>query len=158
MRRFTLWDCLLSEHPLLVFICLVPAIAPLPYFLQPSAGLHSSWLLQVSGALVFVPAMLHVTATLRDIIVGPKYFLPVSFVGDENVRATMEHSGIALDHRVNLWRAWLGFNLTHGLGLATLGALVAVMSDRFLGDSHLLFTYVGVSFSVCAISRLFFFF
>lgn len=75
------------------------------------------------GALIFfVFGVYHGIFTLRDLS-PPRTFTPT----DEGVRRAMQKSRVALDSRINLWDAWLGFNLSHSLGLVLFGGgLVAI--------------------------------
>jgi hypothetical protein len=34
----------------------------------------------------------------------------------------MQQSSLALDRTINLWKAWMGFNFSHSLGLVLFGA------------------------------------
>ena len=70
-----------------------------------------------TGALIFfVFGAYHGILTLRDLSL-PRAFTPT----DESVRRAMQESRVALNPRVNLWEAWLGFNLSHSLGLVLFG-------------------------------------
>lgn len=76
-----------------------------------------------AGALIFfVLGAYHGILTLRDLS-HPRAFTPT----DEGVRRAMQGSRLALSRRVNLWEAWLGFNLSHSLGLVLFGGgLIAI--------------------------------
>lgn len=76
-----------------------------------------------AGALIFfVFGAYHGFFTLRDLSL-PRTFTPT----DEGVRRAMQGSRVALDRRINLWDAWLGFNLSHSLGLILFGGgLIAI--------------------------------
>ncbi|RDJ25353.1 hypothetical protein DWF00_15880 [Bosea caraganae] len=70
-----------------------------------------------SGALIFIAlGAYHGFLTLRDIST-PRAFTPT----DESVRRAMQESRVALNRSINLWDAWLGFNLSHSLGLIVFG-------------------------------------
>jgi hypothetical protein len=74
---------------------------------------------------------LHVVQTLRD-TVRPTYFAPT----EGSLKSAMEGSGLRLRHMVpggdqgrpSMWRAWLGFNLSHGLGVFAFGLLCLVIA------------------------------
>jgi hypothetical protein len=69
------------------------------------------------GALIFFAlGVYHGILTLRDLSL-PRAFTPT----DEGVRRAMQESRLALNPRVNLWEAWIGFNLSHSLGVVLFG-------------------------------------
>jgi hypothetical protein len=73
--------------------------------------------LVIAGAGIFLLlGSLHGLLTLRD-LGHPRAFTPI----DPGLRAAMQKSTIALNPEINLWRAWIGFNLTHSLGLVMFG-------------------------------------
>ena len=59
----------------------------------------------------------HGFLTLKDLI-NPTAFTPP----DPALREAMQQSRIALHPGINLWKAWLGFNLTHSLSLIFFGS------------------------------------
>jgi hypothetical protein len=65
-----------------------------------------------SVSIFFCLGILHGVLTLRD-LQYPRTFTPP----DPQLRQEMERSSIAIHPQTNLWRAWLGFNLSHSLGL-----------------------------------------
>ncbi|MES2956563.1 MAG: hypothetical protein V4792_00175 [Pseudomonadota bacterium] len=72
----------------------------------------------VIAASVFLAlGTLHALLTLGDLR-RPKAFTPP----DPELRRAMQQSSIRLHSSVNLWDAWMGFNLTHSLGLVLFGA------------------------------------
>lgn len=73
-------------------------------------------LLFTGAVIFFVFGAYHGIFTLRDLPL-PRTFTPT----DEGVRRAMQRSRVALDPRINLWDAWLGFNLSHSLGLVLFG-------------------------------------
>ena len=79
--------------------------------------------LLLTGALIFFAlGAYHGVLTLRDLS-APRAFTPT----DENVRLAMQKSRLALSPAINLWDAWLGFNLSHSLGLLLFGgSLIAI--------------------------------
>ncbi len=81
-----------------------------------------------TGALVFFAlGVAHGALTLRDVS-SPRALTPT----DNNVRLAMQGSQLVFDRRLNLWRAWLGFNLSHSLGLVLFGGgLIAVACLHF---------------------------
>ena len=80
------------------------------------------------GALLFIAmGAVHGAFTLRDVF-DPKSFTPT----DPNVREAMRGARLAFNPRANVWQAWLGFNLSHSLGLLVFGgALLAFSWGQF---------------------------
>jgi hypothetical protein len=73
--------------------------------------------LEITGASIFlILGMFHGVLTLQDLR-NPRTFTPP----DEALRQAMENSSIAINPQTNLWKAWLGFNLSHSLGLVMFG-------------------------------------
>lgn len=88
-------------------------------------------LLAVAGSLFAVLGAAHGVMTLRDIS-RPKTFRP----SDEAVLESMRTSDVAAMPGATLWRAWLGLNLTHCLGLLIFAGLLLGLAtgDTGLGD------------------------
>lgn len=81
----------------------------------------------------------HALVTLLDMI-RPTFFTP----NDDSVRSAMERTGFrfrrlfpgADDVTPTMWRLWLGFNASHGLGVFTFGlvCLLIAVHDYTLVD------------------------
>lgn len=69
-------------------------------------------LIAASAAIVLVLGSLHLVFTFR----GPK-LLP----RDRNLRAQMEQTTLVLTRETTVWKAWIGFNASHSLGLMLFG-------------------------------------
>ena len=70
-----------------------------------------------AGALIFLAlGVTHGLLTFRDLS-SPRSFTPT----DERVRRAMQEATLALNRGTNVWEAWLGFNLSHSLGLVLFG-------------------------------------
>ena len=83
-------------------------------------------LLLFAGAVPFLMlGASHVILALRDLSL-PRTFTPT----DEGVRHAMRKSVVAMSPRSNLWDAWMGFNLTHGLGLVLFGGGIIFVAWR----------------------------
>ena len=76
----------------------------------------SQVLLAVGGGIFLILGSLHGLLTLRD-LANPRAFTPT----DARVREAMQGARLSLNPRANLWEAWLGFNLSHSLGLVVFG-------------------------------------
>ncbi len=85
-------------------------------------------LLAIGGGIFLVLGSLHGVLTLRDLS-HPRAFTPT----DSAVREAMQGARLALNPRANLWKAWLGFNLSHSLGVALFGGVVLVIAVFHIG-------------------------
>jgi hypothetical protein len=75
-------------------------------------------LLIVGAGIYLLLGMVHAILTLRDLS-NPRTFTPT----DASVRTAMQASRLAIAPRANtnLWKAWLGFNPSHSLGILLFG-------------------------------------
>jgi hypothetical protein len=91
--------------------------------------------LVISGAFIFlILGIFHGVLTLQDLR-DPRTFTPP----DEALRLAMQNSSIAIHPQTNLWKAWLGFNLSHSLGLIVFGgAFVAIGLFHFFAFAQIL--------------------
>jgi len=82
--------------------------------------------LVVVGAAIFVAmGAIHGLFTLRDVF-DPKAFTPT----DGSVREAMQGAKLAFNRRANVWLAWLGFNLSHSVGLLVFGGVGLALGGR----------------------------
>lgn len=114
-------------------------------------------LLLFIGALPFLLlGAAHGALLLRDLR-DPRAFTPP----DPALRQAMERSGVRLHPAINLWRAWLGFNLTHSLGLVLFGGAFTYVAARapsaFAASPFVQAAAVTTAALYVAISRAFFF-
>ena len=87
-----------------------------------SSGAAQAWF--IAGAIVFMLAGgLHALGALLD-TVRPTFFAPI----EDRVKAEMEGTGMRFRglfpgdaSRQSMWRFWLGFNVSHGLGAFAFG-------------------------------------
>jgi hypothetical protein len=78
------------------------------------------------GAAIFIAmGTLHGVLALRDVS-KPNAFTPI----DPSVREAMKGAKLAFNPRANVWQAWLGFNLSHSLGLVVFGGGVFTLGWR----------------------------
>ena len=83
-------------------------------------------LLLFAGAVPFLMlGASHVILALRDLSL-PRTFAPT----DEGVCRAMRKSVVAMSPHSNLWDAWMGFNLSHGLGLVLFGGGIIIVAWR----------------------------
>ncbi len=116
----------------------------------------SQVLLLVAGGLFAYLGLAHAALTLRD-LVKPTAFTPT----DEAVRRAMGAADVAAMPGTNLWRAWLGVNLTHSLGLLLFAGVLLVLAtgeDAAIADRPLAaVALVGVAASYLIVAARFFF-
>ena len=116
----------------------------------------SEFFLAVGGGVLLLLGTGHGLLMLRDLSV-PRAFVPAV----DSVRHQMEVTAIGLNPSANLWRAWVGFNLSHSLGLVLAGAaaiLFAVDYHSIYADSPvLLISPIVVSVGYLVLARLFWF-
>ena len=85
-------------------------------------------LVSVGASIYVVLGIGHGVLTFRD-LVAPRFFTPT----DDSVRTAMNGVPIRLNRHTDLWKAWLGFNLSHSLGLIIFGGFVLVMANAQAG-------------------------
>jgi hypothetical protein len=112
-----------------------------------------SELLFVVGAAVFgLLGLAHGVLTLRDLQV-PRSFTPT----DENLRRAMAEAPLRLAPRTTIWNAWVGFNLSHSLGLLMFGTFFGGLAAFDFGvvEEHLFLRFsavaVGLAYLVLAL-------
>jgi predicted ABC-type sugar transport system permease subunit len=112
----------------------------------------SRYLLLTGGTIFSIMGLLHIIYTIFDIS-QPKRLVPMNQV----VISQMASVGVRLARgRTNMWDAWLGFNISHGLGVIIFG-LVCVGAGVFaqklaLPKATLLIpVFVGVIYFLLAI-------
>jgi hypothetical protein len=103
------------------------------------------------GAFPFLLlGIVHAAMAAAD-LVRPRFFAPTSGEATKAMRA----SGIGLTPRVNVWLAWLGFNVSHGLGLLVFGGGVlylATFEFALLAGGPLLPASVAVALVYAALA------
>ncbi len=95
-------------------------------------GAAQAWFAAGTAPLILAGTA-HALGALLD-TVRPTYFTPV----DRSVRPALDATTIRLrrmvpggDHdRPTMWRAWLGFNISHGLGLAAFGLVCLLVATH----------------------------
>jgi hypothetical protein len=79
-----------------------------------------SQLLIIGGAIFAFMGGGHALLSVVDVF-RPTQFAPT----DDSVRLAMKSTGVRLTRgRANMWDAWLGFNISHGVGVFLFGAAV----------------------------------
>lgn len=80
-----------------------------------------SQLLIIGGSIFVSMGVVHGLLSVVDVF-RPTQFAPV----DDAVRLAMKSTNVRfLRARANMWDAWLGFNISHGLGMFIFGAAAA---------------------------------
>lgn len=80
-------------------------------------AIHMAQILLTIASIIFlVLGTLHGVLTLRD-VAKPRAFTPT----DDAVRIAMQNTRLRFNPRANFWQAWLGFNLSHSLGIVIFG-------------------------------------
>ena len=90
-------------------------------------------LLVIGGSIVALMGAGHAVVTVID-VARPTQFTPI----DDSVRESMKSTGLRFARgRTNMWDAWLGFNISHGLGVFIFGAVVIVLGSNCLAPIEL---------------------
>ena len=85
----------------------------------------------ILGTLPFILlGAVHIVYSLMDVR-RPRKLTPY----DDSVRLAMQASTLVLTRQTTMWRAWLGFNLSHGIGVLFFGLVYLVLA---LNDFSLL--------------------
>lgn len=88
--------------------------------MTPSAALYA-----IGGAVFVLLGLMHAVYTLADLR-RPRRLVP----SDPALMAAMQASGVRLARGgTSMWRAWVGFNLSHSLGAVLFGAVAAAWSQ-----------------------------
>ncbi|MEO8146739.1 MAG: hypothetical protein ABI723_03825 [Bacteroidia bacterium] len=85
--------------------------------------MNYSQLLFIAGTIPFMYlGMVHVIIALKD-IKDPRAFTPIN----DNVRKQMMVSPLRFTDKTTMWKAWLGFNISHGLGAFVFGLFLQLL-------------------------------
>jgi len=84
--------------------------------------------LKVGGSIIAFMGAGHAILTVIDVF-RPTQFTPL----DDSVRDSMESTGVRFARgRTSMWDAWLGFNISHGLGALIFGVIVVFLGDYLI--------------------------
>jgi hypothetical protein len=91
-----------------------------------NAGAAQAWFIAGTIPLI-VAGGLHVLLTLAD-TVRPRYFAP----RDRSLKPALEGTRMRFGGSAapSMWDAWLGFNISHGLGVFTFGLLCLLIATH----------------------------
>ena len=90
----------------------------------------------IAAVIFFVLGVIHVVLTMRDLY-DPRYLTPT----DDAVRQAMTEARLRLAPVTTIWRAWVGFNFSHSLGLLVFGGILgglALYDFRLIANSFAL--------------------
>jgi hypothetical protein len=82
----------------------------------------------VGAALFALLGVGHGVLTLRDLR-APRSFTPI----DDSLRRAMAEAPLRFAPQTTMWKAWLGFNLSHSLGLVIFGTFLGALAFRDFG-------------------------
>jgi hypothetical protein len=85
-------------------------------------------LFAVGAALFALLGVAHGVLTLRDLH-APRAFTPT----DESVRRAMAETPLRFAPQTTMWKAWVGFNLSHSLGLVIFGTFFGALALHDFG-------------------------
>ena len=99
----------------------------------------------ILGALPFILlGAAHILLSLRDART-PRKLTPY----DDSVRIAMQNSTLVLTRQTSMWRAWLGFNISHGIGVLFFGLVYLILG---LGDAAVLSKIAALRILAFAVS------
>ena len=114
--------------------------------------MKSSALIAASAAVILLLGLVHLLYTFRGPELHPR---------DPDLTAKMMTVPLVMTQETTMWRAWVGFNATHSLGLILFGALygyLAICQSAFLFRSRFLLALgFALLLSYAVIARLYFF-
>lgn len=91
-------------------------------------------LMAASAAVVLTLGVVHVLYTFVGVKLHPR---------DASVRAAMDEGRLVLTRQTTIWRAWIGFNASHGQGAILFGLIfgfLALRAPALLFESNFLRT------------------
>ena len=78
----------------------------------------------ILGTLPFILlGAIHILYSLMDVR-KPRKLSP----HDDSLRLAMQQSTLALTKQTTMWRAWLGFNISHGIGVLFFGVIFLTLA------------------------------
>ncbi len=81
-------------------------------------------LLTLAGTIILLMGTGHLVLTLRDVW-RPTAFTPT----DDAVRLAMQGARLRFNRRINLWESWLGFHISHSMGVMMLGGALLLAAQ-----------------------------
>jgi hypothetical protein len=112
----------------------------------------ASLLVTASAAIVLLLGLIHLLFTFHGPNLTPR---------DRDLRARMQEDSPVITRQTTMWKAWVGFNATHSLGLILFGVLygyLALAHGAFLfASSFLLGLGLLTLLAYALLARAFFF-
>jgi hypothetical protein len=119
--------------------------------LQGSA-IRAPFLIVASAAIVLMLGVLHLVYTFRGPKLRPR---------DQALEARMQEVSPGITRQTTMWKAWVGFNASHGCGAVLFGAVygyLALADAEFLfGSKYLCAVGALMLASYLALARLYWF-
>jgi len=113
-------------------------------------------LIRIGLAILGLLGTLHAVYTLRDFR-SPYYFAP----RDRGLVKILETAGMGITkEQENFWRAYLGFHLSHSLGILIFAAtyfILTFINPELIFHPALSIILIGTSFLYALLSRIFWF-
>jgi len=80
-------------------------------------------LIEIGGLLLATMGAFHAAVSFADDF-RPRQFAPL----DDDVRVQMNQTSVRFSRRLNMWRSWIGFNISHGLGVFAFGVVYLLIA------------------------------
>ncbi len=95
--------------------------------LQETMSIIAPWLVAASAAVILLLGLVHLLYTFRGAQLHPR---------DATLEARMKEVSPVLTRQTTMWKAWIGFNASHGFGAIFFGAVYGYLA---LAHASLLF-------------------
>ncbi len=96
----------------------------------------------IAGTVPFIYlGAMHAIIAFKD-IEHPNYFTPLN----DKVRSMMQETTLRITNKTSMWKAWLGFNISHGLGIFTFG-IIMLLLGLLCFDQLKLMAPIAIAFS-----------
>jgi hypothetical protein len=80
-------------------------------------------LIEIGGLLLALMGASHAALSVADDF-KPTQFTPLS----DDVRRGMTDTSVRFSRHLNMWRSWIGFNISHGAGVFSFGATYSLIA------------------------------
>jgi len=80
-------------------------------------------LIEIGGLLLALMGGSHAAVSVADDW-RPRQFAPLN----DEVRYQMSDTSVRFSRRMNMWRSWIGFNISHGLGVFSFGVTYVLIA------------------------------
>jgi hypothetical protein len=114
--------------------------------------MKASVFIAASAAVILFLGLMHLLYTFRGPLLHPR---------DPDLTARMMAVSLVMTQEITMWRAWVGFNATHSLGLILFGGIYGYLalrhSDWLFHSWFLLTLGFALLLGYSVIARLYFF-